>query len=65
MRKGTSLLKIVLFLVLVLAIIQKITSSSAFTSSVLGIFQAIIVTAMPAVIMIAGIYILIRCLFRK
>lgn len=64
MRKGTSLLKIVLFLVLVLAIIQKITSSSAFTSSVLGIFQAIIVTAMPAVIMIAGIYILIRCLFR-
>lgn len=64
MRKGTSLLKIVLFLVLVLAIIQKITGSSAFTSSVLGIFQAIIVTAMPAVIMIVGIYILIRCLFR-
>ncbi|BDZ76099.1 hypothetical protein [Claveliimonas bilis] len=64
MRKGTSLLKIVLFLGLVLAIIQKITGSSAFTSSVLEIFQAIIVTAMPAVIMIAGIYILIRCLFR-
>lgn len=64
MRKGTSLLKIVLLLVLVLAIIQKITGSSAFTSSVLGIFQAVIVTAMPAVIMIAGIYILIRCLFR-
>lgn len=64
MRKGTSLLKLVFFLVLILAIIQKITGSSAFTSSVLGIFQAIIVTAMPAVIMIAGIYILIRCLFR-
>ncbi len=64
MRKGTSLLKLVLLLVLVLAIIQKITGSSAFTSSVLGIFQEIIVTAMPAVIMIAGIYILIRCLFR-
>lgn len=64
MRKGTSLLKIVLFLGLVLATIQKITGSSAFTSSVLEIFQAIIVTAMPAVIMIAGIYILIRCLFR-
>ena len=64
MRKGTSLLKIVLFLGMVLAIIQKITGSSAFTSSVLEIFQAIIVTAMPAVIMIAGIYILIRCLFR-
>lgn len=64
MRKGTSLLKIVLFLVLVLAIIQKITGSSVFTSSVLGIFQAIIVTAMPAVIMITGIYVLIRCLFR-
>lgn len=64
MRKGTSLLKLVLLLVLVLAIIQKITGSSAFISSVLGIFQEIIVTAMPAVIMIAGIYILIRCLFR-
>lgn len=64
MRKGTSLLKIVPLLVLVLAIIQKITGSSAFTSSVLGIFQAVIVTAMPAVIMIAGIYILIRCLVR-
>lgn len=64
MRKGTSLLKLVLLLVLVLAIIQKIIGSSAFTSSVLGIFQEIIVTAMPAVIMIAGIYILIRCLFR-
>ncbi len=64
MRKGTSLLKLVLLLVLVLAIIQKITGSSAFTSSVLGIFQEIIVTAMSAVIMIAGIYILIRCLFR-
>ncbi len=64
MRKGTSLLKTVFLLVLFLVIIQKITGSSDFTSSVLGIFQAIIVTAMPAVIMVAGIYMLIRCLFR-
>lgn len=64
MRKGTSLLKTVFLLVLFLVIIQKITGSSDFTSSVLGIFQAIIVTAMPTVIMVAGIYMLIRCLFR-
>ncbi|OUN69334.1 hypothetical protein B5G11_09925 [Drancourtella sp. An57] len=64
MRKGTSLLKTVFLLVLFLVTIQKITGSSDFTSSVLGIFQAIIVTAMPAVIMVAGIYMLIRCLFR-
>lgn len=64
MRKGTSLLKTVFLLVLFLVIIQKITGSSDFASSVLGIFQAIIVTAMPAVIMVAGIYMLIRCLFR-
>lgn len=64
MRKGTSLLKTMFLLVLFLVTIQKITGSSDFTSSVLGIFQAIIVTAMPAVIMVAGIYMLIRCLFR-
>lgn len=65
MKKGTGLLKIVLLLVMILAIIQKITGSSTFTSSVLGILQVIVVTAMPAVLMIAGIYILIRRLFRS
>lgn len=64
MGKETNLLKIVVLLAIILATIQKITGSSAFILSVLGIFQAIIVTAMPAVIMITGIYILIRCLFR-
>lgn len=64
MGKETNLLKIVVLLAIILATIQKITGSSVFILSVLGIFQAIIVTAMPAVIMITGIYILIRCLFR-
>ena len=58
MRKSTSLLKMVILLAIVLAIVQKITTS------VLGTIQALIITAMPAVLMIAGIYILIRSLFR-
>lgn len=64
MRKSNGIFKMVVLLAIVLAIVQKITGSSAFTTSVLGTIQALIITAMPAVLMIAGIYILIRCLFR-
>ena len=63
MNKSTGLLKITIFLAVVLTVIQIITGSNAFTMDLLEVFQSMIATAMPIILVMTGIYILIRCLF--
>ncbi|MGN0514453.1 MAG: hypothetical protein ACI4GD_09245 [Lachnospiraceae bacterium] len=63
MNKSTGLLKITIFLAVVLTVIQMITGSNAFTMDLLEVFQSMIATAMPIILVMTGIYILIRCLF--
>lgn len=63
MNKSTELLKITIFLAVVLTVIQIITGSNAFTMDLLEVFQSMIATAMPIILVMTGIYILIRCLF--
>lgn len=63
MNKSTGLLKITIFLAVVLTVIQMITGSNAFTMDFLEVFQSMIAAAMPIILVMTGIYILIRCLF--
>lgn len=55
--------KFVILVAVFLAIVQKITGSSAFTNYFVRSLGAIIHAVMPGVIVIGGIYIIIKALF--
>ncbi|MDO5407813.1 MAG: hypothetical protein Q4F28_10880 [Eubacteriales bacterium] len=64
MRAGTGILKFLIIVALVLTIIQKVTGSADTISVFLGNIQSVVYAAMPVLIVLGGIYILIRSLFK-
>ena len=61
---GTGLIKLIIIVAILLTVIQKVTGTTAFTTAFLGMVQSLISLAMPVVIVIGGLYLLMRCLFR-
>mgnify|MGYP001624118665 CR=1 FL=1 len=64
MGKRAGLLKLVILAAILLTIIQKVTGSSDITENLLENFQALVIILLPAILIIGGLYILVRCLFR-